>query len=78
MKRFAALLLLAVLTAGISVHASGQNRVSVEEHDRQMHKVQKKQRKAMKKSEKQQRKAMKKSAKAQRKAQLRAQQRAAH
>jgi len=78
MKRLVAFILLAILTAGISLPASAQNRINVQEHDRQVRKAQKKQQKAMKKAEKQQRKAMKKSTKAQRKAQLRAQQRGAH
>ena len=78
MKRFVGLLLLALLTAGISLHASDQNRISVQEHDRQVRKAQKKQQKEMRKSARRQNKAMKKAAKAQRKAQLRAQQGGAH
>ena len=78
MKRLVAFILLVILTAGISLPANAQNRMNVQEHDRQVRKAHKKQQKAMKKAEKQQRKAMKKSTKAQRKAQLRAQQRGAH
>jgi hypothetical protein len=78
MKRLGALMLLAVFAASLTMPTQAQNRISVQEHDRQVRKAQKKQQKTMRKQDKQQRKAMQKAAKAQRKAQLHAQQRGAH
>ena len=67
MKKLVVLVLLASLSLA-ALPARGQNRISVQEHDRQVRKAEKVQRKALKRAEKRQRKEMKKAAKAQRKA----------
>ncbi len=67
MKRIAVFLLLAILSASLTIPAYGQ-RISVEENARQSRKAAKKQEKMLKKSNKKQRKAAKKYEKAQKKA----------
>ena len=78
MKKFLILVLLSLLSAAVAIPASAQNRISVQEHERQVRKAEKKQHKAMKKAAKKERKANKKALKAQRKAMRQAQERAAH
>jgi Tfp pilus assembly protein PilX len=78
MKRLVVLLLVALVSLAGSVAAQTQNRISVEQHERQVRKAEKKQEKAMRKAAKKQQKEMRKSAKAQQKAMQKAHQRGSH
>ncbi len=78
MKRLVVSMLLALISVAGSVPVQAQNRISIQEHDRQVRKAEKKQQKAMRKSAKKQQKAMRKSAKAQQKALRKEHQRGVH